>query len=122
MFATISPFPDFSVHKLIQSVQSHLRIFRNEHFLGFLDHGLWFELVLREAVFPWIEELSSGNAGQDQICRVRLEATFTSSPPGRSEKASRGRGRLWVLAGKNRAMYSRYNKTNRINLSLKLMI
>ncbi len=73
MFATISLFPDFSVHKLIQSVQSHLRIFRNEHFLGFLDHGLWFELVLREAVFPWIEELSSGNAGQDQICRVRLE-------------------------------------------------
>ncbi len=54
-------------------LQSHLRIFRNEHFLGFLDHGLWFELVLGEAVFAWIEELSSGNAGQDQIRGVRLE-------------------------------------------------
>lgn len=54
-------------------VELYLLFIRDKHFLGFLDHGLGFQFLIREFVLARIEQLSAWNAGQNQVCGVRLE-------------------------------------------------
>lgn len=63
-----------TLHTLFVPLKSaYLLFIGNKHFLGLLDHRLWFQLVLWELVFARVEQLSPRHTGQDQVCGIRLE-------------------------------------------------
>lgn len=73
---------------------TYLRILRYIHLLGLLDHGLWFEFVLAEAVSAGVEGVLAGHAGQSHVGRVGFKATHHvwTVGCGRHERSAGRRG------------------------------
>lgn len=64
----IHHLPETNIHR-----SSYLLLSGHKDLFGLLDHGLWFEVLVRELVFAWVEQLTPRHAGQHQVCGVRLE-------------------------------------------------
>lgn len=73
----------------------YLLLIRDQHLSGLLDHRLWFQLLVAEAVPPWVKRLLARHAGQRQVCRVGVKVHLDVAAAvgdGWRSRGSSGRG------------------------------